>query len=381
MNHITRPLRILAACAASALLAAAPVAAQDDLEDWQRDELRLMLEAIQAGLDGRIEPVSEPFGFRADFLKGTDGNAYVPFTLSIDPASVDEPTLAMYLYVVEPGRADAVFEDAFFANAASGGGEPIRISRAFAVPGGAYDVYVVLRESSEDLAPDDNRPGEQDRERIDQYCGEQFPQDLSMRFACQEQEYRAYRLQRRPRLSFDANEERATMMMLRTRVDVPDLWDGRLQVSSIILPEVVEPLQAPLTPEEQITSPYSLGTTRIVPKFGQDFGKQAELSPIFLVYNPGIADDGSKPDITIEYAFHTRTDGGEEYFNRTNPQQFNGQTLPPGFDLTLGHQIIAGQTVPLSLFPAGDYRLEIKVIDNTNSAEIIENVMFTVLES
>ena len=49
--------------------------------------------------------------------------------------------------------------------------------------------------------------------------------------------------------------------------------------------------------------------------------------------------------------------------------------------MTLGHQIIAGQTVPLSVFPAGDYRLEIKVTDNTNSAEIIENVMFTVLES
>lgn len=380
MNHITRPLRILVACAASALLAAAPAAAQDDLEDWQEDELRVMLEAIQAGLDGRIEPVSEPFGLRTDFLKGTDGNAYVPYTLSIDPASVDEPTLAMYLYVVEPGDDVPAFEDAVFTSAASGGGEPIRISRAFQVPGGAYDVYVVLRESSEDLALDDNRPGDGDRERIDAYCGEQFPEDLSMRFACQEQEYRAYRLQRRPRLSFDENEERATMMMLRARVDVPDFWNDQLQVSSVILPEVMETLAAPLTPEEQITSPYSLGTTRIVPKFDQDFGKQAELSLIFLVYNPGFA-DGSKPDITVEYAFHTRTDGGEEYFNRTNPQQFNAQTLPPEFDLEFGHQIVPGQTVPLSLFPAGDYRLEIKVIDNTNSAEIIENVMFTVLES
>ena len=381
MHHVTRPLRILLACAAAALLAAAPAAAQDDLEDWQRAELRAMLEAIQAGLDGRIEPVSEPFAFRPDFLKGTDGNAYVPFTLSIDPARVDTPTLAMYLYVVEPGDDDAAFEDAFFANAAAGGGgEPIRISRAFAVPGGAYDVYVVLRESDEDLAPDDNRPGDRDREQIDDYCAAEFPDDVGMRFACQEQEYRAYRLQRRPRRNFDENEEHAAMMMLRTRVDVPDFWNDRLQLSSVILPEVVEPLAAPLTPEEQVLSPYSLGTTRIVPKSGQDFGKQAELSPIFLVYNPGIA-DGSKPDVTIEYAFHTRTDGGEEYFNRTNPQQFNGQTLPPGFDLTLGHQIIAGQTVPLSLFPAGDYRLEIKVIDNTNSAEIVENVMFTVLES
>ena len=380
MNHAIRPLRILAACAASALLAAAPAASQDDLEDWQEDELRLMLEAIQAGLDGRIEPVSEPFVLRTDFIKGTDGNIYVPYTLSIDPARVDRPTLAMYLYVVEPGDDVPVFEDALFANVASGGDEPIRISRAFQVPGGSYDVYVVLRESDEDLAPDDNRPGDRDREQIDDYCAAEFPDDVGMRFACQEQEYRAYRLQRRPRRNFDENEEHAAMMMLRTRVDVPDFWNDRLQLSSVILPEVVEPLAAPLTPEEQVLSPYSLGTTRIVPKSGQDFGKQAELSPIFLVYNPGIV-DGSKPDVTIEYAFYTLTDGGEEYFNRTNPQQFNGQTLPDAFDLTLGYQIMPGQRVPLSLFPAGDYRLEIKVIDNTNSAEIVENVMFTVLES
>lgn len=379
MHDITRSSRILAACVAVALPAVAPAAAQDDLEDWQRAELRAMLEAVEAGLDGRIVPVGEPFGFRPDFLKGTDGNAYVPFTLSIEPDRVDTPTLAMYLYVVEPGDDAAVFEDAFFANAASGGDEPIRISRAFAVPGGAYDVYVVLRESSEDLAPDDNRPGDRDRAQIDDYCATEFPDDVGMRFACQEQEYRAYRLQRRPRRNFDENEEHATMMMLRTRVDVPDLWNDRLQLSSIILPELVEPLSAPLTPDEQVLSPYSLGTTRIVPKFDQDFGKQAELSLIFLVYNPGLA-DGTKPDVTIEYAFHQQTAGGEEYFNRTNPQQFNGQTLPPGFDLTLGHQIVAGQTVPLSLFPAGSYRLEIKVTDNTNSAEIIENVTFNVLE-
>ena len=380
MNDIVRRTRVLTACVAVSLFAAAPAAAQNDLEDWQRAELRAMLDVIEAAVDGRIVPVDEPFEFRPDFLKGTDGNAYVPFTLSVDPARVDTSTLSMYLYVVEAGDDEAVFEDAFFADAESVGGGPIRISRAFAVPGGPYDVYIVLRESARDLAPEGNPPGDRDRARIDEYCGGLYPDDLSGRFACQEQEYLAYRLQRRPRLSYDADEEGATMMMLRARVDVPDLWNEQLQLSSVIVPELVEPLSAPLTPDEQILSPYSLGTTRIVPKLDQDFGKQAELSLIFLVYNPGLA-DRSKPNITIEYTFHQRTAGGESYFNRTNPQEFNGQTLPPGFDLTLGHQIVAGQTVPLSLFPAGDYRLEIKVTDNTNSAEIIENVLFTVLES
>ena len=331
MNDIARRARILAACVSVALLATVlPAAAgAQDLEDWQRDELRGLLDAITSAVEGEIVPEADPFELRPDFLKGTDGNVYIPFTLMIDPAKVDSPMLSMYLFVAVPGEEDAVFEDVHFADVNAGGDGPIQISRAFTAPGGSYDVYVALQQSMGEESDDD---------------------------------------------------ERGPIMLLRERLQVPDLWDGRLQLSSIIVPEVVEPLAAPLTPDEQMLSPYSLGTTRIVPKFDQEFGKQAELSLIFLVYNPGLA-DGSKPNITIEYTFHLRSDGGEQYFNRTNPQEFNNQTLPPAFDVTLGHQIVAGQTVPLSLFPAGDYRLEIKVTDNTNAAEIIENVMFTVLES
>ena len=331
MNDTVRRTRVLAACVSIAALATVlPVTASaQDLEDWQRDELRGLLDAIDSAVEGEIVPEADPFELRPDFLKGTDGNIYVPFTLMIDPAKVESPMLSMYLFVAPPGEDEAIFEDVHFANVNAGGDEPIEISRAFTAPGGSYDVYVALQQS----------------------MGEESDED-----------------------------ERGPIMLLRERVEIPDLWDGRLQLSSIIVPEVVEPLAAPLTPDEQMLSPYSLGTTRIVPKFDEDFGKQAELSLIFLVYNPGLA-DGSKPNITIEYTFHVRSAGGEQYFNRTNPQEFNNQTLPPAFDVTLGHQIVAGQTVPLSLFPAGDYRLEIKVTDNTNSAEIIENVMFTVLES
>ncbi len=331
MNDSVRRTRILAACVSVALLTTIlpTTTSAQDLEDWQRDELRGLLDAINAAVEGGIAPEADPFALRTDFLKGTDGNVYVPFTLTIDSAKADAPMLSMYLFVTEPGSDGAIFEDAYFADVNAGGDGPIRLSRAFTAPGGTYDVYVAVRKS----------------------MGEESDED-----------------------------ERGPVMLLRESLNVPDLWDGRLQLSSIIVPQVVEPLAAPLTPDEQILSPYSLGATRIVPKFDEDFGKQAELSLIFLVYNPGLA-DGSKPDITIEYTFHQRADGAEQYFNRTNPQQFNGQTLPAAFDVTLGHQIVAGQTVPLSLFPAGDYRLEIKVTDNTNSAEIIESVMFTVLES
>ena len=101
---------------------------------------------------------------------------------------------------------------------------------------------------------------------------------------------------------------------------------------------------------------------------------------VFLVYNVGLATTGM-PDVNVEYTFTTRALAGDELFNVTNPQAFNAQTLPAGFDMAAGHQLVAGQAVPLSAFPAADYRLEIKVTDNTNGASLIHNVDFTVSAS
>ena len=101
---------------------------------------------------------------------------------------------------------------------------------------------------------------------------------------------------------------------------------------------------------------------------------------VFLVYNAGLTASG-QPDVRVEYTFNTRGPDGDEFFNRTNPQIFNEQTLPPGFDLAGGHQMVAGQAVPLSGFPEADYRLEIKVTDNTNGASLIRNVDFSVSAS
>ena len=349
MSQITRHKGFVALCVVALLGTASWVAAPNaqvtsSLEEWQREELSALIDVVIAGLNGQVVPSEDPFEFSPSFLKGTDGNAYVPFTLSIDPSKVSASTVAMYLVVSDPtlmsepdADADdmppAAVEDAFFAEVMVGGTDTIEVSRAFAAPGGDYDVYLAIRDSA---------GGEEATE-------EQAP-------------------------------DAAPVMMLRRRVSVPDFWNDSLQLSTVLVAEAVEPLDAPLTLEQQMLNPYTLGTTRIVPKFDRSFGKTDDLSLVFLVYNPALKDE-SKPDVTIEYNFHTQTADGEEYFNQTQPQHFTVETLPPGFDLTLGHQIVAGQTVPLSLFPAGEYRLEIKVIDNARSDEVIENLIFTVRET
>ena len=73
-----------------------------------------------------------------------------------------------------------------------------------------------------------------------------------------------------------------------------------------------------------------------------------------LIYNPKI-DSANKPDVSVEYNFYQRSRPAqpEKFFNKTNPQNLNAQTLPPQFDLAAGHQLQSGQAVPLASFPEG----------------------------
>ena len=344
-----RQLAALACLTVVALVCAAPAAGQDEpqpreLSDWERAELQSLVAVVGAARAGELAPVEDPFDMVPSFLKGTDANTYVPFTLTIDQMKIDGSSVAVYLYVADPAPApeaeddtsddaeqQAVFEDAYFIQLDEPDADgTVRLSRAFSAQGGDYDVYLAVRKSLGEEGDDDAR--------------EELP-----------------------------------VMLLKRQVSVPNLWTEDLQTSTVLIAQAIEPLAAPLSPEEQIEHPYTLGTTRIVPKFNRDFGKQAELSLLMLVYNPRLA--SGMPNVTVEYNFHKQTDAGEEFFNKTNPQQFNAQTLPPGFSVEAGHQIVAGQSVPLSLFPAGAYRLEIKVIDNEAGSDVTRNVNFTVLET
>ncbi len=69
---------------------------------------------------------------------------------------------------------------------------------------------------------------------------------------------------------------------------------------------------------------------------------------------------------------------GEKFFNKTNPQNLNAQTLPPQFDLAAGHQLQTGQAVPLASFPEGQYRLEIKVTDKIANKTLVRDISFSV---
>jgi hypothetical protein len=130
----------------------------------------------------------------------------------------------------------------------------------------------------------------------------------------------------------------------------------------------------------------------IVPAPDTKFTKKSELSTFMLIYNPKV-DANNKPDVVIEYNFCQQAAGseppkagepckaGEKFFNKTNPQNLNAQTLPPQFDLAAGHQLQSGQAVPLASFPEGQYRLEIKVTDKLANKTLVRDVNFSVSPS
>jgi hypothetical protein len=294
---------------------------------------------------------------REDVLKAQGNKEYVPFTVSVDPTKVTGDKIAFYWRVVakngaaapEPAAAagakkddkkkddkdkgkktDYAYEDISFVPVVAGQ-NPMRISRSFTVPAGAYDIFIVAKEPTPDKAPKNAPP--------------------------------------------------AKMSILKQSVDVPDFWNGDLATSSVIIAQRIDPLATPLTPAQQADRPYALGQMEIVPTFESKFTKKSELSTFMLIYNPKV-DAQNKPDVSVEYNFYQKPAGqAEKFFNKTNPQNLNAQTLPPQFDLAAGHQLQSGQAVPLASFPEGDYRLEIKITDKIANKTLTREVSFTVTPS
>jgi len=326
---------------------------------------------------------------RIDFLKAQGNKEYAPFTIALDPSKVPGRRVAMYWRVVAKGgevpalpaagkkddkkdnkkKPDYAYEDiSFIPSTTSGMTSPelkttttsttqgnttttsststftpsqslstttslgSHISRSFTVPPGSYDVYVVVKEPLLEKAPKNAPP---------------------------------------PRVS-----------ILRQSVTVPDYWNDELATSSVIVAQRIDPLPAPLTPQQQADRPYALGAMEILPTFETRFTKKAELSTFMLIYNPKVDSVTNKPNVSVEYNFYQKLAGQpEKFFNKTNPQNLNAETLPAQFDLAAGHQLQSGQAVPLASFPEGDYRLEIKVTDKIANKTLTREIVFTVSPS
>ena len=272
------------------------------------------------------------------FLKAQDGMTYTPFTVQVDPAALGSPNAALYVRAInrtppaatgkddknkDKGKATFAWDNSYSSSVRADG----KLSRAIALPGGDYEVFIAIKDA-----------GTGDKKQIPK------------------------------------------MGLLRRNLTVPDFKKPELVTSSILVGSIA-PLEQLLTPDQQAEAPYSFGTMKIEPVKDPKIPKTGELSLVFWIYGVGNDPVTGKPNVLVEYNFHQKTADGETFFNKTAPQELNAQSLPPQFDVTAGYQLPGSLAVPLASFPAGDYRLEIKVTDKVAGKSITQNVNFSVAAS
>ena len=338
----------------TAAVSYSPVLAQQKkdqkLDKAQQQEVQAAYKIADAVEAGQAAPAEVALSLHTDFLKAHNNLTFVPFILSFDPAQLPSRAVTLYLRVVakappvpaadakkaatpktKDGAAKApefAFQDVHFIDLKAGApGEPVRITRAFSVAAGEYDVYVVLKDRTP-ANPKDKAAG--------------------------------------PKVGY-----------LKQAVTVPDFWTSELTTSSLILVEDVKPADKAGSAGQSIEQPYTLGGSVFTPVSTTRLSKKTDVFPVFFIYNTA-QDAGRKPDIAVEYNFYQRfADKTEKFFNKTNPQAFNATTLPAQFDAAV-HSLIAGQAVPLEKFPEGEYRLEIKITDKLSGKVLTRNVTFFV---
>jgi hypothetical protein len=279
------------------------------------------------------------------FVKGAENATYIPFTLTVDPSKLAAPGVALYVRAVPKGAPAAAqpapqgnnnnnrdrqagptypWDDIQFLDVPAGG----KISRALMLKPGEYEIFVGVKEKT---------PQQQQRNAPPQKSG-----------------------------------------LLRHTLTVPDYSSAtEISISTPIIADSVEPLTTPLSADDQRANPYTFGgTLRVVPAADATLKVSDDLQLLFWVY--GVQHNNGVPDVQIEYNFHQKTAEGEKFFNKTQPQTINQSTLPPGFSITAGHQVLGFLGVPLKSFPAGEYRAEIKITDKLSGKTLTHNATFTV---
>ena len=351
------PLVLLAALCAHGLVSAGARGqgdrrAQERLEEALRREGDALVEIADAAVAGLNVPADFALVWKNDFFKAQPGT-FVPFTVSFTAPTLSSGSALLYVRVEHRTRERAgpprlfAYETIFPVKVEAAAGQPVSLTRGFAVPPGRYRVVVALRDSPED---GQGRAGD------------------------------------RPR--------RAGVLL--QDLDVPDFWTGALAASTVMLADRVQPLSAPVRSDELDEDPYAVGSSRIHVTGERSFSRDRELIVAFLIYNLSVGQD-KHFDVQVDYHLYRKEQGGqsaqgrpadhpparagERYVTRTNPQRFNPLMMGAQFDPAAGTPVLAGQGILLSGFEPGDYRLGITITDLLSRKTLSRDVAFTVAGS
>ena len=146
------------------------------------------------------------------------------------------------------------------------------------------------------------------------------------------------------------------------RLQVPRFPDEKLQLSSLILADLVENL-----PPSQIGSgSFILGSNKVRPNVNDEFRHDRPMNLWFQVYNLKVDEATRKPSATVETLI---TKNGKEV--KKDVEQASELS-------NAAQQMTLSKNIPIKDFEPGEYSVQIKVTDNLSKDVIASAEKFTV---
>jgi GWxTD domain-containing protein len=153
-------------------------------------------------------------------------------------------------------------------------------------------------------------------------------------------------------------------------IQVPDYSDDRLDASSLIVADLMEPVAA----KNVGTGSFVIGATKVRPRVPPADGKpitfkrNQKLNFWMQVYNLGVDDKTHKPSATVEYnVVNTATNKPVIHSVESTDQMGN-----------IGDQMTLQKTLSAANLDPGIYRIQIKVNDNISKQMVDPSVTFAV---
>ena len=159
-----------------------------------------------------------------------------------------------------------------------------------------------------------------------------------------------------------AKPDKAVVHVARRTLDLPPASTAGLGLSSVIVADRVGVRETPYSALEQRAHPYAIGPTEITPARDAVFTRDDRISVAFQIVNAG-ADNNGKPDLAVNFRIVRLAGERENPVATLSPLRYDATTLPPEFDVRLGHPVIAAMSAPLATLPRGTYRLKIAASD------------------
>jgi GWxTD domain-containing protein len=153
-------------------------------------------------------------------------------------------------------------------------------------------------------------------------------------------------------------------------VQVPDFADDRLEASSLIVADLMEPVAA----KNVGTGNFVIGATKVRPRVPPSDGKpmsfkrNQKLNFWMQVYNLGMDEKTHKPSATVEYnVVNAATNKAVVHAVESTDQMGN-----------IGDQVTLQKTLSAANLEPGVYRIQIKVNDNISKQTVDPSVTFSV---